>query len=138
MAQGSTYQIAIWSVVETGLGITASSLVTLRPLFRWLLDESLSPVRHARSSGRDSGKYPLSSLKSHGLKNSHDPSFWRPDCRSENDNGVISTVLSSLPQDSIDYSSSQEALNHQMWPATLQDHITIQRTLVQTTSERQK
>ncbi|GIJ90362.1 hypothetical protein Asppvi_009316 [Aspergillus pseudoviridinutans] len=134
----STYQIAIWSVVETGLGITASSLVTLRPLFRWLLDESLSHVRHARSAGRDSGKYPLSSLKSHGLKNSHDPNVWLTDCRPENDRGVINTELSFLPKDSIDYSSSQEALNHQVWPATSRNHITIQRTLVQTVSERQK
>ncbi|KAE8141806.1 pectinesterase precursor [Aspergillus pseudotamarii] len=134
----STYQIAIWSVVETGLGITASSLITLRPLFRWLLDESLSHVRHERSSGRGSGQYPLSSLRSHGLKNSHDPNFWLPDCRSEHDSNVTNTVLSSLPQDSIDYSSSQEALNRQMCPATSKSHITIQRTLVQTVSERQK
>jgi hypothetical protein len=138
MTQDSTYQIAIWSVVETGLGITASSLVTLRPLFRWLLYGSLSHVRHARSAGRDSGKYPLSSLKSHGLKNPHDPSFWLPDCRPENDSEVINTVLSSLPKDSIDYSSSHEALNHQVWPATSGNNITIQRTLVQTVSERQK
>ncbi|KAF4171483.1 hypothetical protein CNMCM8927_002777 [Aspergillus lentulus] len=33
----ATYQIAIWSNVEAGLGITASSLSTLRPLIRkWL------------------------------------------------------------------------------------------------------
>ncbi|KAJ6110263.1 hypothetical protein N7486_002498 [Penicillium sp. IBT 16267x] len=33
----ATYQIAIWSTTETGLGITAGSLATLRPLLRhWL------------------------------------------------------------------------------------------------------
>ena len=34
---GATYQIAIWSCTEAGLGITAGSLATLRPLLRhWL------------------------------------------------------------------------------------------------------
>ncbi|KAJ5524708.1 hypothetical protein N7494_011358 [Penicillium frequentans] len=33
----ATYQIAIWSITEAGLGITAGSLATLRPLLRhWL------------------------------------------------------------------------------------------------------
>lgn len=34
MALGATLDIAIWSTVEGGLGITAGSLATLRPLFR--------------------------------------------------------------------------------------------------------
>ncbi|KAE8334515.1 hypothetical protein BDV24DRAFT_170105 [Aspergillus arachidicola] len=32
----ATSDISIWSNVEAGLGITAGSLITLRPLFRWL------------------------------------------------------------------------------------------------------
>lgn len=34
LALGATLDIAIWSTVEGGLGITAGSLATLRPLFR--------------------------------------------------------------------------------------------------------
>ncbi|KAJ5280160.1 hypothetical protein N7478_005532 [Penicillium angulare] len=37
----ATYQIAIWSCIEIGLGITAGSLATLRPLLRhWLGSQS--------------------------------------------------------------------------------------------------
>lgn len=137
MAKDSTYQIAIWSVVETGLGITASSLVTLRPLFRWLLDESLSYVRHARSSRIDSGKYPLSGHKTEGLKGSHDPSHGRLHTGHDDNSGVINIVLSPLPQDYIQYSSSQEALYPEAWPTT-RHHITVQTTLVQTASDRRQ
>ncbi|KAJ6138977.1 hypothetical protein N7471_005463 [Penicillium samsonianum] len=44
----SAYQIAIGSNIEAGLGITAGSLVTLRPLFRWLLDK-ISTHNHKSS-----------------------------------------------------------------------------------------
>ncbi|KAL5366613.1 pectinesterase precursor [Aspergillus floccosus] len=134
----STYQIAIWSLVETGLGITASSLVTLRPLFRWLLDESLSYVRQARISRIDSGRYPVSGLKNDALKHPHDKSPRRLDIRHENDSGVINIVLSPLPQDSIHYSSSQEGLYPQTWPATSTHHITVQTTLDRTASDQRQ
>jgi len=40
----ATADIAIWSTVETGLGITACCVATLRPLFRKLLDRTAYAV----------------------------------------------------------------------------------------------
>ncbi|RAL01223.1 P-type ATPase [Aspergillus ibericus CBS 121593] len=53
----STFTIDIWSFIEVGLGITAGSLVTLRPLFRQALDDT--PRRGAKKSR---GSILLSSL----------------------------------------------------------------------------
>ncbi|PYI02478.1 P-type ATPase [Aspergillus sclerotiicarbonarius CBS 121057] len=53
----STFTIDIWSFIEVGLGITAGSLVTLRPLFRKALDDT--PGRGAQKSR---GSILLSSL----------------------------------------------------------------------------
>lgn len=53
----ATTSISIWSNVEAGLGITAGSLTTLRPLFR-LFRESPSA---SRSHGRNPDSFPLSS-----------------------------------------------------------------------------
>ncbi|RHZ73132.1 hypothetical protein CDV55_108756 [Aspergillus turcosus] len=100
----STYQIAIWSVMETGLGITAGSLVTLRPLFRWFLDGSLR-----RSDKRSSRQYPLSSLPGDSSrKDSRDPSYWRPDLRDKFSNVVVTTISSPMARS---HHGSQEELN---------------------------
>jgi hypothetical protein len=86
--------------METGLGITAGSLVTLRPLFRWFLDSSL------RRSGKRSRQYPLSSLAGDSSKkSSRDPSYWRPDLQ---DKVVVTTISSPMARS---HHSSQEELN---------------------------
>ncbi|EAW14403.1 uncharacterized protein ACLA_074400 [Aspergillus clavatus NRRL 1] len=51
------FSISIWSNVEAGLGITAGSLTTLRPLVRFLRDASSGSRGHHRTPG----SYPLSS-----------------------------------------------------------------------------
>lgn len=91
----STYPIAIWSILETGLGIIAGSLATLRPLFRWLLDGSLYG-NNQRYERRSSGRYPLASLEGdgNGTKLSSHPRSWRPDI---DDTKVITSV--SSPRD---------------------------------------
>lgn len=48
-------QISIWSNIEAGLGITAGSLTTLRPLFRILRDGSVSGRSRIRTAS-----FPLS------------------------------------------------------------------------------
>ncbi|PWY62083.1 cation-transporting ATPase 4 [Aspergillus eucalypticola CBS 122712] len=53
----STYSIDIWSFIEVGLGITAGSLVTLRPLFRAVLGD---PPDHKGKKSR--GSMPLTSF----------------------------------------------------------------------------
>ncbi|GIJ98171.1 hypothetical protein Aspvir_000286 [Aspergillus viridinutans] len=109
----STYQIAIWSIMETGLGITAGSLATLRPLFRWFLDGNLSG-RHRRSAKRNDRQYPLSSLPDDPpKKDSRDPSYWRPDLPEEFSNVVVTTISSPMARSSHlnDDHSSQEELS---------------------------
>lgn len=53
-----TTSISIWSNIEAGLGITAGSLTTLRPLIRFFREAS-----HAsrRSRSRNPGSFPLAS-----------------------------------------------------------------------------
>ncbi|KAI9370269.1 hypothetical protein BJX61DRAFT_544799 [Aspergillus egyptiacus] len=105
----STYQIAIWSVMETGLAIVAGSLITLRPLFRWFLDGS-SSYRRDRRGGRG-GKYPLTSLTHDPSQpGSQEPRYWRPDILpDENTNVVVTSISSPLGRSQGD--SSQEDLN---------------------------
>lgn len=131
--QDSTFQIAIWSVVETGLGITASSLFTLRPLFRWLLDEKLSYGRNSRSAGRGYNKYPLSSLNNDGLRVAHS-SGTRPG----NENRVTNTVTIPASRDFTTANSSEEALYPETSPTSSRNYVTVSRTFVQTISERPK
>ncbi|KAJ5906073.1 uncharacterized protein N7473_002989 [Penicillium subrubescens] len=128
----NTYQIAIWSVIETGLGITAGSLITLRPLFRWLLDGSVSYGRNVASPG----KYPLSSLRSDNLKGSNDPSYWRPDLNINDDNAIMNTVSSPRLNSYRYTNSSQEALYPELTPVLSESGVTVQKTFEQTVSER--
>ncbi|GAB1210234.1 hypothetical protein APSETT445_009025 [Aspergillus pseudonomiae] len=103
----STYQIAIWSVMETGLAIIAGSLITLRPLFRWFLDGSASYNTNERR-----GKYPLSSLTGNTSKTaaSRDPRYWRPDIPSDDTSTFVVTAVSSPDRLHADDNSSQEVL----------------------------
>lgn len=130
---GNTYQIAIWSVIETGLGITAGTLITLRLLFRWLLDGRVSYGRRAASPG----KYPLSSLGSDQLKDSSDPSYWRPDLNPNDDIAIVNTVSSPRLNSFRNTNSSQEALYPELTPVISESGVTVQKTFVQTVSERQ-
>jgi hypothetical protein len=51
----ATTDVAIWSCVETGLGITAACLATLRPLFRsWLANSTLGSTNR-RGNGASNG-----------------------------------------------------------------------------------
>ncbi|KAJ5476151.1 hypothetical protein N7475_001880 [Penicillium sp. IBT 31633x] len=66
----ATFQIAIWSNVEAGLGITAGSLATLRPLLRMWMGTQTSqdystgfPAGRSRSASRQlGGPFPLGSM----------------------------------------------------------------------------
>lgn len=130
---GKTYQIAIWSVIETGLGITAGSLITLRPLFRWLLDGSVS---QGQKSSATSGKHPLSSLRSDCPEGSQDPSHWRPDLNLNNGRAIVNTVSSPMSNSFRYTNSSQEALYPELTPIISENGVTVQKTFVQVVSER--
>ncbi|KAJ5176703.1 uncharacterized protein N7482_002580 [Penicillium canariense] len=68
----ATYQIAVWSNIEAGLGITAGSLATLRPLLRhWLgsRNDSNYPSgfpTSGRRGGSNARAVPLGSLEGNG------------------------------------------------------------------------
>ena len=51
----STSDVAIWSTVETGIGITASAFATLRPLLRAIFQGSSAPG-HGTSANAQWGK----------------------------------------------------------------------------------
>ncbi|PLB33190.1 ion-transporting P-type ATPase SPF1 [Aspergillus candidus] len=105
----ATSEISIWSNIEAGLGITAGSLVTLRPLFRWFRGTSYG----ATHSAKKSGTFPLSSITGNGtFQSKHDrnaPSYWRPDIDRGEHHGVVTTVATSRGSTN----SSQENLNPQ-------------------------
>jgi hypothetical protein len=125
----STYQIAIWSILETGLGIIAGSLVTLRPLFRWFLDGSLygKNKRYERST---SGRYPLASLKGDGngtgTKLSSDPRYWRPDI---DDTKVVTSVSSPRDPGFPPSNSSEEHLYPSLGGTRNPYHVSVHETI---------
>ncbi|KAJ5773906.1 hypothetical protein N7457_008802 [Penicillium paradoxum] len=134
----STYQIAIWSVIETGLGITAGSLITLRPLFRWLLDEVSDYRRNTPGSeGKYRKSYPLYSLQSEAMGGSRTTKYWRPDI---DPNENTSTVITASPprKKELRTTSSQEALNPELSPRPSPNHVKIEQTFVRTVMERQQ
>ncbi|KAJ5388227.1 hypothetical protein N7509_010768 [Penicillium cosmopolitanum] len=130
----STYQIAVWSVIETGLGITAGSLMTLRPLFRWLLDGSMSYGRNGRSGRTSSRKHTLSKPHSHELNSLSNPSYWRPDI--DAGKGIVNTVSSPRSNTFDDDNSSQEALYVDPSPIINPNRVTVHQTFDQVVSER--
>lgn len=93
----ATTDISIWSNVEAGLGITAGSLVTLRPLFRWFRDGSYRSYRGTRTRRGES--MPLSSGNGNITNRSgHDRNttkFWRPDIYPDDTHGIVTTVHTS-------------------------------------------
>jgi hypothetical protein len=121
-------------VIETGLGITAGSLMTLRPLFRWFLDGSISYGRNARSGRTSSRKYPPSKSHSHELNSISNPSYWRPDI--DPGKGIVNTVSSPRSNAFDDDNSSQEALYPDPSPIINPKGVTVQQTFDQVISER--
>lgn len=123
----STYQIAIWSILETSLGIIAGSLATLRPLFRWFLDGSLygKNKRYERSA---SARYPLASLKGegNGTKLSNDPRYWRPDI---DETKVITSVSSPRDPGFPPSNSSEEHLYPNSGGVRNPYHVSVQETI---------
>ncbi|KAE8380959.1 hypothetical protein BDV26DRAFT_110369 [Aspergillus bertholletiae] len=109
----ATTDISIWSNVEAGLGITAGSLVTLRPLFRWFRGTSYAATHSVK---RTTGSFPLSSMNgNNGTQQSKNDraatTFWRPDIDPEDSHAIVTTVHTSASGN-----SSQEDLNPKQHP----------------------
>ncbi|KAJ5947517.1 hypothetical protein N7466_000532 [Penicillium verhagenii] len=127
----STYQIAIWSIIETGLGIIAGSLVTLRPLFRWFLDASLYG-KNKRYGKSGSVRYPLATLNGDGTgpKLSNDPKFWRPDI--DDTKGMVTSVSSPRERGYDQTNSSEEHLYPADGAVRNPYHVSIHETITVT------
>jgi hypothetical protein len=124
----STYQIAIWSIMETGLAIVAGSLITLRPLFRWFLDGASSYRNRSDGRKHSGGKYALSviSPKDSGpTSGSNNPHYWRPDVNA-NDNMMVTSVTASVGQ--LREHPSQEALTPAADGSGHERQMSIERT----------
>ncbi|XRM42309.1 putative cation-transporting ATPase 1 [Aspergillus tubingensis] len=92
----STFSIDIWSFVEVGLGITAGSLVTLRPLFRAVLGDP--PDRKGKKSR---GSMPLTSFTEYTRTRPdlEDAAVWQspqPDATRNITTTVVSAFRASL------------------------------------------
>lgn len=124
-------------MIETGLGITASSLITLRPLFRWLLDGDTEYKQNLHGKGKHSRSFPLYSFQSEGMGGSRDTKYWRPDIDPEENNSTVITA-SSPRKKVLSITSSQEALNSELSPRLSSQHVIIEKTFVQTVTERKK
>ncbi|KAJ5465291.1 uncharacterized protein N7458_000977 [Penicillium daleae] len=126
----ATTNISIWSNVETGLGIAAGSLVTLRPLFRWLRDPSYRGTR----SKQTGGSVPLSNMSGKQTTPST-PRYWRPDIYQDDSHAAVTTVHTSNRGSR---TSSQEDLNpkQQTNQAMYFQGVNVQKTFyVSETSE---
>lgn len=95
----ATTDISIWSNVEAGLGITAGSLVTLRPLFRWFRGSSYAGTYSVNKRTKGSSNIPLSSMGANSASHSrNDPNgvhFWRSDLVPDNSRAIAVTNYDS-------------------------------------------
>ncbi|KAE8151603.1 hypothetical protein BDV25DRAFT_128676 [Aspergillus avenaceus] len=78
-----TYQLSLWSNIESGLGITAGSLITLRPLLRHLRDYVFQ--LRSRNSDSSSDSLPDAASKDGGPSNPTDDRSTRSDNPEEAD-----------------------------------------------------
>lgn len=86
----ATSNISIWSNVEAGLGITAGSLVTLRPLIRWLRDPNSIQPR-----SRQSSIWPVSGNLSPRCSGVSPPKDWQASPVTPPKPAVVTTINSS-------------------------------------------
>jgi cation-transporting ATPase 13A1 len=124
----ATTPISIWSNVEAGLGITAGSLVTLRPLFRWFRGSYYEGSK-SRTYGR-AGSMPLSSMNGGYNARQEQPGnkYWRPDLANQSNHGVTTTVQTSRGSQN----SSQEDLNPKQSSFS---GVNVQKSFLVTTDE---
>ncbi|PWY83873.1 P-type ATPase [Aspergillus sclerotioniger CBS 115572] len=117
----ATYQIDFWSIIEIGIGITAGSLATLRPLFIWVFDTRSHYGGNSRGKKRSEQPLPLSNL-SMDTERLHDPSNWRADFAPGKSHSRLVTTVSSR----VSYpNNSREALTLSTgsWQALYQVNI---------------
>ncbi|RAK98747.1 pectinesterase precursor [Aspergillus ibericus CBS 121593] len=126
----ATYQIDFWSIIEIGIGITAGSLATLRPLLLLFLDTrsyyaGTSPAAK-RGKSRGEQAHPLSSLTKDGQRRRlNDPNIWPPDFAGNKTHSRLVTIVSSRLSFA---GSSQEELDLDRRPWQGQNQVNISTT----------
>jgi len=105
-----TANVAIWSNIEAGLGITAGSLPTLRPLVQFFREASQA------SFSRNPGSYPLSTTLGNNTslqqsKVAQDTQQLWPSDKDIEAHGVHTVVLSNGRVAAAPATSSEEDLN---------------------------
>ncbi|OJJ73315.1 hypothetical protein ASPBRDRAFT_121131 [Aspergillus brasiliensis CBS 101740] len=90
----ATYQIDFWSIIEIGIGITAGSLATLRPLFLWVFETRSYYGGNSHGKKRSEQEHPLSNLST-DAERLHDPSTWRADFTPGQSRSRLVTTVSS-------------------------------------------
>lgn len=110
-----TTNISIWSNIEAGLGITAGSLTTLRPLIRFFREHSYG----SRSHTRNPGSFPLSSTMGQNtpniqskMDNDDAQQLWTGAGDTDNYHGVRTVVLGNGRVAAAPTNSSEEELAH--------------------------
>ncbi|KAJ5676576.1 pectinesterase precursor [Penicillium maclennaniae] len=123
----STYQIAIWTIVETGLGITAGSLITLALFSAGFWMEAFHSVRMdvPLEEALDSINSPASKAEE---RKTHKTRAYGALTQNPTVEQWTSSEISN------DASSSQEALNPPS-SASPRNWVTVRHSFVQTVSE---
>ncbi|OOF98706.1 hypothetical protein ASPCADRAFT_512913 [Aspergillus carbonarius ITEM 5010] len=117
----ATYQIDFWSIIEIGIGITAGSLATLRPLFLWVFDTRSHYGKNSRGRKHSEPPHPLSNL-SMDAERLHDPCNWRADFTPGKSQSRLVTTISSR----LSYPDSNRgalALDTGSWQALYQVNV---------------
>ncbi|KAH8651412.1 hypothetical protein BX600DRAFT_102377 [Xylariales sp. PMI_506] len=148
----STSDVAIWSTVETGLGITAAGVATLRPLLRAVFGGSSAPGYGASTSRRQWHRTGSNHPEDENAFDLHDTTGKRlgvttvidygkngqpVDLERQKDKADNSSDVSDSVAGADDWNSSQSNLadrnqnpnNANPW------NITVKKTIVQTTDE---
>lgn len=120
----ATTDISIWSNVEAGLGITAGSLVTLKPLLKLFREETtrVSSRSHSRPTGHTTENSQSDRLAT---------KYWRPDLDADDTQAVITTVQTTQLESG---SSSEEDLNSMRHGV---NGVSVQKTFYVTADEKQ-
>lgn len=92
----ATYQIDFWSIIEIGIGITAGSLATLRPLFLWVFETRSYYGGNSRGKKRSEEAHPLSNIST-DAERLHNSENWGADfVPGKSQTRLVTTVTSRL------------------------------------------
>ncbi|RAK89425.1 pectinesterase precursor [Aspergillus costaricaensis CBS 115574] len=121
----ATYQIDFWSIIEIGIGITAGSLATLRPLFLWVFETRSYYGGNSRGKKQGEEEHPLSNLST-DAERLHNPSNWGGEFAPGKSNSrLVTTVTSRLSHS--DRNQDAMTLGAGSWQALYQ--VNIQTTI---------